>query len=403
MLRSGSICISFLYKYLMTEDEIEKEEDSGKKLIKKSNKLKCMSDTFQSYGGVLAKLSQIVCYNNENNSVFSDCKPFSRDDTIKYLKNEYNNSPEFFKNIKSIDFIPYKSGSIGQVHRAIDNNDREIVIKVQYVGLKEQIDSDLFLLDGITKYLYSLDNLSNAMKDIKNKLNEELDYTLEACNQEHIYELWKDNKNIKIPEIIPELCNEKLLTMYFVDAESFDNFISKSTQDEKNNIGKYLIEFIFTNLYKNGIFYSDIHYGNFLVKDKSILYVMDFGCINDIDDELLKNLIELHIAIKNYDKEKFYFLVEKMGIINSEISEKSKEYIYEYFKLQYEPWIKDEFEFTEEWLDNSIYKNMELMKEWELPSNMVYLNKIPYGMYHILTKLKLKGSFNKFFERILSD
>ena len=140
-----------------------------------------------------------------------------------------------------------------------------------------------------------------------------------------------------------------------------------------------------------------------MVKDKSILYVMDFGCINDIDDELLKNLIELHIAIKNYDKEKFYFLVEKMGIINSEISEKSKEYIYEYFKLQYEPWIKDEFEFTKEWLDNSIYKNMELMKEWELPSNMVYLNKIPYGMYHILTKLKLKGSFNKFFERILSD
>lgn len=400
MLRSGSICISFLYKYLMTEDEIE--EDSGKKLVKKSNKLKCMTDTFQSYGGVLAKLSQIVCYNNENNSVFSDCKPFSRDETIKYLKNQYDIMPEFFENIKNIDFIPYKSGSIGQVHRAIYKDGKEIVIKVQYVGLKEQIDSDLFLLDGITKYLYSLDNLSNAMKDIKNKLNEELDYTLEACNQEHIYELWKDNKNIKIPEIIPELCSEKLLTMYFVEGESFDSFILNSTQDERNNIGQYLVEFIFTNLYKKGIFYSDIHYGNFLVKDKSILYVMDFGCINDIEHKLLENLINLHICIFNDNKEKFYYLIEKMGIINFNISEKSKEYIYDYFKIQYEPFITNNFEFTEEWLEKSTYKNIDLMKEWELPSNMVYLNKIPYGMYHMLTKLKLKGNFLKFFKELLN-
>ena len=128
---------------------------------------------------------------------------------------------------------------------------------------------------------------------------------------------------------------------------------------------------------------------------------MDFGCINDINDELLKNLRDLHISMINDDKELFYSLVENMGIIKDTISDDSKDYIYNYFKIQYEPWISEEFEFTKEWLDKSIYKNTYLMSEWELPNNMIYLNKIPFGMYHLLTKLELKGSFLDFFKKLL--
>ena len=178
-----------------------------------SSKLKCLADTFQSYGGVLAKLSQIVCYENQDSTVFSDCKPFSRDETIQYFKEHYNEFPEFFKNVKYIDFEPYKSGSIGQVHKGVYKDGTDIIIKVQYVGLKEQIDSDLFILDKLISYLYSFANLSNAMIDIKTKLNEELDYTLESFNQQHLHDLWSDNDNIKIPQIISELSNDNLITM----------------------------------------------------------------------------------------------------------------------------------------------------------------------------------------------
>ena len=82
--------------------------------------------------------------------------------------------------------------------------------------------------------------------------------------------------------------------MEYIDAEGLTSFIENSTQEEKNLIGKYIVEFIFVNFYKHGIFYSDIHYGNFLIKDKQVLYVTDFGCINNIDDILLNNLKNLH-------------------------------------------------------------------------------------------------------------
>jgi len=402
MLRSGSICISFLYKYLTSENNTE---NTGDELIKRGTKLKCLTDTFQSYGGVLSKLSQILSVEDQNSNVFSDCKPFSQKKTIEYLKNEFETNDIFFKDIEELDFNVYKSGSVGQVHKALYNKNgksHEIVLKVQYVGLYEQVQTDLFILDKLTSYLFHFSDLSHAMIDIKTKLYEELDYKTELNNQQTIFKLWENHPNIKIPEVIPELSTDKILGMYYINADSLNTFILNSTQDERNNIGNYIVEFIFTNMYNNKIFYSDIHYGNFLIQDNKKLYVMDFGCINSINDELLENIKNLHISILDKNIDNFYNIVEKMGIINCEtISEKSKNYIYYYFNLQFTPLISEEFQFTEEWLTKSVYKETELMKEWQLPPNMVYLNKIPYGLYHILTKLNLKCNFTPFFNKLL--
>ena len=404
MLRSGSICTSFLYNYLISETTINANEKGGDVLCKKATKLKCLVDTFQSYGGVLAKLSQIICLgeNDQNNSVFSDCKPFSAEKTCKYIKNLFNNDTEFFKDIKTIDFNVYKSGSIGQVHKAVYKDGKEIVIKVQYVGLKEQVKTDLYILDTIITYLYSFINLNNAISDIKSKIEEELDYNIEYHNQTLMYDNWVEHSNIKIAELIPEISNEKLLSMYFIQGENLNDFIQNSTQEERNNIGMLIVEFVFTNIYKHKILYSDVHYGNFLIQDKKTLYVMDFGCIHDVDDILIDNIKNLYKSFLNEDRELFYHIVEKMEIINKDISSESKEYIYEYFKRQYEPWLSDNFEFTSEWVKTSDYKNIELMKSWNLPSNLIYFNKLPYGMYHILGKMNLKGNFLTFYKKLLN-
>jgi predicted unusual protein kinase regulating ubiquinone biosynthesis (AarF/ABC1/UbiB family) len=402
MLRSGSICLSFLYNYLVSEVKTN-EDENGNKLIQKADKLKCLSDTFQSYGGVLAKISQILCFEDGKGEVFSECKPYCQKETIEYIKNEYETNKDFFKNVKYLDFNVFKSGSVGEVHKGIYKDDKDIIIKVQYVGLYEQFQSDIFILDKVTSYLFYFADLSNAMLDIKTKLYEELDYTLEFKNQNDMFNIWKDNKHIQIAELLPELCTKNLLTMYYIDGENLFSFFETATQNEKDFIGSKIVEFIFVNFYKYGLFYSDIHYGNFLVKNKNILYVTDFGCINIIEPVLLNNLIKLHKSVRDEDTETFYKIVKEIGILKEDITEASKEYMYEYFKIQYEPWTAEKFEFTEEWLSKSVFKKTELMKEWILPSNCVYLNKIPYGAYHIFTKLNLKGKFASFFQNLIEE
>lgn len=396
MLRSSSICASFLYNYLMSDSDCK--DENGQPLDKSVQKLRCLTDTLESYGGVLSKLSQVLSLNDQNSTVFSDCKPFSKEKTIQYFKNfiECANFP-----LQSVNFDVYKSGSVGQVHKAMYKG-RDMVFKVQYVGLAEQTRTDLNMLDTITSYLYYFADMKHAMIDIKTKMYEELDYKMEATNQKRMYRLYKDSDFIEIPKIISKLCTDTVLGMYFVKGRCLRDFIDDSTQDERNKFGMCAVKFVFENIYKHGILYSDVHYGNFLVKDDSTLCVLDFGCLHDINDTLLNHVRDLHRSIRIGDKDKFYQTVEDMGIIKKDISKASRKYIYDYFCIQYEPWTSEEFEFTEKWLDMATDKETNLMKEWTLPQDMVYFNKIPYGMYHILTKLKLKGRFREVFDAMFA-
>jgi predicted unusual protein kinase regulating ubiquinone biosynthesis (AarF/ABC1/UbiB family) len=393
MLRSSSICASFIYNYL------KKESNHSDSLDTKCDKIKSLSHTFQNHGGVLSKLSQILSLDDQNCNVFSNCKPFSEQKTIKYFTT-------FITNLKiqldSVDYTIYKSGSIGQVHLASYQN-KEIIFKVQYVGLLKQTKQDLNILTNITSFLYYLDDMKQALIDIKHKMYEELDYNIEAYNQTHMYNLYKDNTSIQIPKLIPELSTDKIIAMYFINGQSLPDFIQNSNQQQKNTLGISLVKFIFENIYIHGVLYSDIHYGNFLVKDDSTLCVLDFGCLHYINDTLLNHIRNLHTYIRLENKTAFYKTLEDIGIIKNNISDKSKTYIYDYFCIQYQPWTSEEFEFTQDWLDMALEKDQELMKEWILPQNMTYFNKIPHAAYHIFTKLNLKGNFRQIFDHIFDN
>lgn len=397
MLRSSSICTSFMYNYL-TRDK-NATDGNGTLLDEKYQKLKCLSDTLQKYGGALSKIAQLMSLRDSDNSVFSDCKPFSKKQTIEYFKSFIENTD---MPITNVDFDVYKSGSVGQVHKA-EYNGRPIVFKVQYVGLYKQTIEDMNMVEKIATYLYSFIDTKDALAEVKTKMLDELNYKLESTNQQMMASLCADNDSIEIPDIIPELCTDKVLCMSYVPGRSLSEFINDSTQDERDKIGMSLVKFVFENLYKNGILYSDVHYGNFVVKDDSTLCVLDFGCLHRLSDDILENIRDLHISIRNKDKDGFYLVVTKMGIIKDTISPESKKYIYEHFQLLLEPWTSEEFEFTDKWLRSVIQEDAELMKEWTLPHDMAYFNKIPAGSYYVFTRLKLKGRFREVFDNIFKS
>ena len=406
MIRHGKICLSLLYNYLLTPTTTK--ESGYDTLSSKHNKLKSISNVLQNYGGVLAKLSQILCIDDQDNSAFSECKPFAQKETIENFKTLYKeNKNGVFDNVKSIDFNVLKAGSVGQVHKATYENDgstKDIIMKVQYAGLVEQMKSDIQVLDLIVNFLYSLD-FTEAVNTIKTKLFEELDYTIEAKNQEYIREIWKNDKRIIIPSIIPELSSDKILAMDFVNGMSYTEFINNSTQEERNKLGFLMIDFTFTNIFKHNIFYSDVHYGNYLVcrgdEGEMKLCVLDFGCIHKVSDELVNNIKKLHTTIYRKDKKGFVKTAIDMGIINEDSKKEVKNYIYEYFKIQYEPWMNKDFEFTKENLVKINYKNIELMKDWNLPTDLVYFNKIPFGLFFMLEKINFKYDLTGFFEELV--
>lgn len=395
MFKIGSIGISYIYNLLT-----EKKEDGDNSLVNNMKRLQVLRKTLEHHGGLFSKVSQMLAYGDTNCSVFSECKPYSREETKEYLKN-------YIKTYKPgyiIDLDVYKSGSIGQVHIGRFTEDKgKIAVKIQYVGLYEQTNEDINALKMLANFLYVFADIKEAIKDIKQKVYEELDYFTEANNHQFMYDNWKDS-DIFIPKVYKALCTKKVLVTEFVDGVDLSTFIKNSTQEERNKIAIDLTKFMFVNIYNYGIFYSDSHYGNILIKEGNTLSVIDFGCVNYIDKKMLISLKKLHNSLKNEDKEMTINVLKELGILNDQVSSESLDYAYKYFRIQYTPWIvEEEFEFTQEWFEEADKKDVKLLSEWILPKNMVYFNKIPWGFYHILTALNAKGLFFKILNEIFDD
>lgn len=403
MLRSGSICASLLYKYLTTSSD--ENIDSSDKYQSNLKKVKLLGDTFADYGGVLSKISQMVnyAYGVHNSNVYSDCKPINEEKTIEFFESEIL---EFEDELQSYDLRVFKSGSVGQVHKAVYKDGREIVFKVQYVGLNDIFESDLYVLDMIAKFLFSETNMKEGMADIQKQLWEELDYRIEARNQDFLGKCWKDDIYISIPKLIPELCNEKLLCMEYVSVgESLNEFLDTSTKEEITFIGNQMVRFMFTNLFNHKLIYTDVHYGNFIIQDKSRLVVLDFGSVNYIDDKIYPYIGTMLSSLYEEDKVEFYSIMESVGVIHPDrpLSPESSKYMWDYFTLQLRPWIQKEsedFEFTSDWLDECGIRNVALMNEWVLPSNMIWLNKLCHGFTHVIGKMNFKGNYVHLFKEL---
>ena len=396
MLRTGSICASFLYTYFTGDDNIDNSNNVDKNFKKKKYKLKCLSEVFEKHGGLLSKLSQVINMDNGNfnNKVFDECIPYNKEKTTEFILNEIDTNKNFIDNVIDFKTDVYKSGSIGQVYKAKLKNNDKIIIKVKYYGIQEQFETDINILYTVTKYFHGSD-IIDVVDYVKSKLNEELDYGLEVKNYKMFQDIWKDNNNIKIVNIIEDLCTNSIITMKYIDGENLYDFINNSSQEEINYIGLKIIEFIFVSLFKHALFYNDIHYGNFLIENKNILHILDFGSINHIEDEVLHNLKLLYKSLYDEDKDMFYVILEELGVLNDTIdTDEELEFMYNFFITVLEPILhKGEYTFTTEWysITDTHYSYFE---KWSIPPNLVYLNKIRIALFSLLVKMNVSGNFS---------
>lgn len=404
MIRTGTICASYLYKYFTTEDTVNDSPNKYTEFEKKKFKVKCLSEVFADCGGILTKISQILNmdYGEYESNVFSDCKPYNPIKTMGFIKKELSNE-QYKDKIVDFDFNIYKSGSIGQVHKAKNINGDDIVMKVQYAGLYEQFKIDINIFNSISIFLFDKLEMVEILRSVEKKLYQELDYVLEIENHNLIYDIWKGDENIKISEVVNELCSEKIITLKLVDGESLSSFVNNSTQEERNFIATKIFEFIFYTLFRNKLFYSDIHYGNFLVKDKKILYVMDFGNISEIDDELLHSLKLLYKSLYDEDDELFYAITEDLNILNENIKEEDVKFLLDRFKIILKPLLyKGNFDFNDLW-----YKELcvfhKQTEDWGLSSELVLFTKIPFGLLSMFVNMNVNINFSEILLKLFEE
>ena len=179
----------------------------------------------------------------------------------------------------------FAAASIGQVHRATTLDGAEVVVKVQYPGVAEAVDTDLrnaMLLVPLVKRLApGLDAKALAV-EMRERIGEELDYELEAQHQRRIERLMRGHPFIRIPHVYTDLSTRRALVSEYVEGERFEA-VRKASEAARDRYAEIVFRFFFGLLYRDRIALGDPHPGNYLLCPDGRVCFLDFGLLRDVE------------------------------------------------------------------------------------------------------------------------
>jgi predicted unusual protein kinase regulating ubiquinone biosynthesis (AarF/ABC1/UbiB family) len=215
------------------------------------------------------------------------------------------------------------SASIGQVHRATLPTGEVVAVKVQYPGVDEAVRSDMKNVGAMTKLAVAVaPNLDprEVAREVRERVFEELDYTLEARNQARFHELFEGHPFVVVPKVYPAYCRTRVITQEFIEGGTFMKAF-ELPQEDRDRIGEMLFRFFYGCFNRFQVFSADPHPGNYLLLDDGRIAFLDFGLVREIDTRTLRLLIELVVALMDDDKQRGGTALEGLGILNSRTPE----------------------------------------------------------------------------------
>ncbi len=199
------------------------------------------------------------------------------------------------------DEEPVAAASIGQVYRARLTDGREVAVKVQYPGVAAAVRADMQNLGLILRVLKriapGLD--PKAIGDeIRSRIEEELDYELEASNQKTLARIFRGHPFIYVPDVVSSLSHARVMVSEFVSGARFEELKGHS-QEDRDRIGEILYRFYFGCLYRHHQFSGDPHPGNSMLMEDGRMAFLDFGLFKrmppgavDLEMEVARAVIE---------------------------------------------------------------------------------------------------------------
>ncbi len=174
---------------------------------------------------------------------------------------------------------PVAAASIGQVYRAKLHDGRDVAVKVQYPGIASAVRADMqnlgMILRLVKRIAPGLD--PKAIGDeIRERIEEELDYELEATNQRTLARIHKGHPFIVVPNVVTSLSRERVLISEFIEGVGFEELRSYS-QAQRDRVGEILFRFYFGCLYRHHEFSGDPHPGNSMLLADNRVAFFDFG------------------------------------------------------------------------------------------------------------------------------
>ncbi len=210
---------------------------------------------------------------------------------------------------------PIAAASIGQVYRARLHDGREVAVKVQYPGVAAAVRADLQNLGMILRLAKRIApglDPKTVGEEIRHRIEEELDYELEAQNQRALARLYRDHPFILVPDVVTSLSRERVLVTEFVEGIGFEE-IKGYSQADRDRVGEILFRFYFGCMYRHHQFSGDPHPGNSMLLADGRIAFFDFGLFKRMPAGAVELEMEIARAVIEGDKDKIMRLGTEVG------------------------------------------------------------------------------------------
>jgi predicted unusual protein kinase regulating ubiquinone biosynthesis (AarF/ABC1/UbiB family) len=235
--------------------------------------------------------------------------------------------PDWQKRFKIFEHQAAHAASLGQVHRAVSHDGRDLACKLQYPDMLSAVEADLRQLKLIFSIYERYDRSISTKEihpEIAARLREELDYEREAKHMTLYGLMLKDEANVQVPAVEPKLSTKRLLTMNWLSGEPLLSFIVTHPELEvRNQVALNMFRAWYVPFYYYGVIHGDPHLGNYTVRPDASINLLDFGCIRVFHASFVKGVIDLYHALLNDDRDLAVHAYESWGFkgLNREVIE----------------------------------------------------------------------------------
>jgi predicted unusual protein kinase regulating ubiquinone biosynthesis (AarF/ABC1/UbiB family) len=342
----------------------------------------------------------------------ADVPPMAPSLAEKVIRDELGADPE--KLFLDWDPIPKAAASIGQVHKAVMPDGREVAVKVQYPGVDRAIRSDLDnaeLLYGMFA-AFALKNMDvHAMVDeLRARMGDELDYRKEARYQAEFADRYRGHPFIHVPDVIAERSAQRVITSEWVDGLSWKEFLASATQEQKATAAEVLFRFAEGSIWHHGAFNGDPHPGNYRFHPKKgKVTFLDFGLVKRWAPGELESLSPILDSILRQDPPGLVRALAKAGFLPRS-QHISQDLVYEYCSQPYIPFQLERFTYTSEFVGQTLQRMLDmggrygdLIKSLNMPPSYVILDRVVWGMSAMFGRMEVTASWGKLLAEYIGD
>ncbi|SEC61943.1 Predicted unusual protein kinase regulating ubiquinone biosynthesis, AarF/ABC1/UbiB family [Streptomyces sp. 2131.1] len=311
----------------------------------------------------------------------------------------------------TFDDTPSAAASIGQVHRAVWHDGRDVAVKVQYPGAGEALLSDLTQLSRFARLLGPLIpgmDIKPLITELRDRVSEELDYEQEARSQQEHAEEFADDPDVVVPGVVHQ--SAQVLVTEWIDGVPLADVIAGGTAEQRDRAGQLLARFLFSGPARTGLLHADPHPGNFRLLppeaeasgeegDEGVeaarwrLGVLDFGTVDRLPGGLPQPIGDALRLTLGGDADGVYEMLRAEGFVKDSI-DLEPDAVLDYLLPIIEPAAVEEFTFSRSWLRRQAARIADprspahqLGKQLNLPPSYLLIHRVTLSTIGVLCQL----------------